>query len=286
MPDANREKPKAPREAATEIAKPVLKWAGGKARLVPRIVARLPPQIETYYEPFVGGAAVFFALHSENRFRRAVLSDRNKELVDVYRALKKDVRSVIKALGRHTYAPDAFYSVRAEDPTSLDLYERAARTIYLNKTGYNGLYRVNRAGEFNVPFGRYTNPNICDEPRLERAAAALKKVKLEVADFQTACAEAKAGDAVYFDPPYVPLSRTSSFTAYHHLAFGDAEHRRLAEVFATLAGRGVRVTLSNSDTPMTRKLFKGFRVEQIEVARAINSKGEKRGKVSEILASA
>lgn len=286
MPQAKRDKTPEARAADQEVARPVLKWAGGKAKLVPKILARLPTKIETYYEPFVGGAAVFFALSSEARFKRAVLSDRNSELVDVYKAIKKDVGALIKALGQHTYDRDAFYAVRAEDPSGLDLFERAARTIYLNKTGYNGLYRVNKSGGFNVPFGRYTNPNICDEPRLLRASAALKKVRLEVADFQAATSNAKAGDAVYFDPPYVPLSKTSSFTAYHHEAFNDAEHQRLADLFAMLAERGVTVALSNSDTPATRRLFKGFRVERIRVARPINSKSEKRGDVSEILASA
>lgn len=263
----------------------MLKWAGGKGRLVPRIIAQLPDKIQTYYEPFVGSAAVFFALASHRRFKRAVLSDQNRELVDVYRALQKDVSAVIKALAPHRYNRETFYRLREQEPSELDLAERAARTIYLNKAGFNGLYRVNRSGQFNVPFGRHTNPTICDEPRLTQAAALLKSVKLEVKDFETACTRAKSGDAVYFDPPYVPLSKTSNFTAYHHEAFDEVHHQRLADLFGRLADRGVSVVLSNSDTPLTRKLYNKWHLQKIMVARPINSKKTHRGDVPEILVS-
>lgn len=275
--------PKAPRSA--DRVRPLLKWAGGKSRLVPEILQRMPAQIETYYEPFAGSAAVFFALGSEGRFKRAVLSDQNRELIDVYRAIKRDVDAVIAALKEHVYDKEAFYRVRATNPQELDKFERAARFIYLNKTGFNGLYRVNRAGEFNVPFGRYTNPKICDEPRLRRCAEALKGARLLVSDFEQACEEAVAGDAVYFDPPYIPLSKTSNFIAYHNEAFEEPEHQRLAETFAGLIERGVRVVLSNSDTPATRKLYKAFKPSRILVARPINSKSSARGDVGEILVS-
>lgn len=265
------------------IARPVLKWAGGKGRLVPRIIAQLPEKIQTYYEPFAGSAAVFFALASQRRFKRAVLSDQNRELVDVYRALQKDVHAVIQALSPHRYSRETFYRLREQDPTQLDLAERAARTIYLNKTGFNGLYRVNRSGQFNVPFGRHVNPTICDEARLVQAAALLKSVKLEVQDFEAACLKAKSGDAVYFDPPYVPLSKTSNFTAYHHEAFDEVHHRRLADLFGKLVEREVGVVLSNSDTPLTRKLYGKWRPQKIMVARPINSKTTHRGDVPEIL---
>lgn len=264
-------------------ARPVLKWAGGKGRLLRPILERLPARIDTYYEPFVGSGAVFFALASERRFRKAVLSDQNPELIDVYRAIKQDVDSVIDALRQHRYERDAFYEVRAQDPRSLALPARAARTIYLNKTGYNGLYRVNRAGQFNVPFGRYKAPNLCDEPRLRRASQLLKSVKLEVQDFERACSGASAGDAVYFDPPYVPVSKTSSFTAYHHLAFDEPEHQRLAQLFARLARQKVASVLSNSDTPLTRTLYSRWKPEKIMVARPINSKSTHRGNVAELL---
>lgn len=266
-------------------AKPFLKWAGGKTRLAKEILQRLPSSIDTYYEPFVGSGAVFFALASEGRFRRAVLSDRNSELIDVYRALKRDVEQLIFELGKYTYDKDFYYEVRKRQPKELELFERAARTIYLNKTGFNGLYRVNRSGQFNVPFGRYQNPNFCDEPRLRAASAALKKAKLIVRDFESACKPAREGDAVYFDPPYVPLSSTSNFTAYHQDAFGEPEHQRLAKLFGTLAENGVAAVLSNSDTPLTRQLYKRWKPDSLSVLRMINSVTTRRGGVSEILVS-
>jgi DNA adenine methylase len=274
---------------APSALRPILKWAGGKSKLVPQILARLPETIATYHEPFVGGAAVFFALASRQRFKRAVLSDANQELVDVYRGVQKNVSAVIKLLSGYEqrHCRDVYYETREQTPSKLDLYERAARLIYLNKTGYNGLYRVNQSGQFNVPMGRYTNPTICDQPRLRAAARALKSVKLELGDFGRVLSDAQPGDAVYFDPPYVPLSKTSSFTAYHSEAFGDDEHRRLADVFALLTVRGIRAVLSNSNTPLTRKLYPSseFYVEHPLVARAINSKSALRGEVKELLVS-
>lgn len=264
-------------------ARPVLKWAGGKGRLVPKILRVLPEQIRTYYEPFVGSAAVFFALATERRFQNAVLGDQNPELINVYRALQTDVKGLIKALSRHRYDRDTYYELRDVDPLNLDVAERAARTIYLNKAGFNGLYRVNRSGQFNVPFGRHVNPTICDEPRLLRAADLLSSVTLQVADFATVCKAAKRKDAVYFDPPYVPLSKTSNFTAYHEKVFDDSEHQRLANLFGKLANKGVALVLSNSDTPLTRNLYAEWSVQKIMVSRPINSKTTHRGHVAEIL---
>lgn len=264
-------------------ARPVLKWVGGKSRLIQRILAHMPEKIGTYYEPFAGSAAVFFALAAERRFKRAVLSDQNRELIDVYRAIKRDVEAIIKLLGSYPYDKDFFYEIRANDPSDLELPERAARTIYLNKTGFNGLYRVNRSGRFNVPFGRHQNPNICDEARLRAAAQTLRRVRVEVKDFEHVSDRAERGDAVYFDPPYVPLSKTSNFTAYHHQVFDDEQHERLSRLFIQLAKQKVISVLSNSDTPRTRELYKGFKVERILVKRPINSKSSARGSVGEIL---
>jgi DNA adenine methylase len=268
----------------SERLRPVLKWAGGKSKLLPDILPRLPRSIETYYEPFIGGAAVFFALAAEGRFRRAVLGDTNPDLLAVYQALKSDVERVISVLRGYRHGEDEYYRIRAAKPRALP--ERAARIIYLNRTGYNGLYRVNRAGNFNVPFGRYVNPTICDTERLRAAARALTKVSIEQADFETLIAAAKPGDAVYLDPPYLPLSPTSSFTAYDRHAFGIAEHERLARAFTKLGRSGVCALLSNSDTAQTRALYRAHRVHTVYVARAINSKADQRGAVSEILVSA
>jgi DNA adenine methylase len=271
--------------------RPILKWAGGKSRLVARIVAHLPSQVQTYFEPFVGSGAVFFALASERRFQRAVLADINAELVDVYRGVRKDVSGVIKLLEgyRRRHDEEAYYRTRERDPRTLDLIERAARLIYLNKTGYNGLYRVNRSGRFNVPFGRYDNPAICDEPRLRAAAEALRRrgVSIETGDFQSVCESAARGDAVYFDPPYVPASRTANFTAYHRDSFGPDEHARLAQSFKRLTRKKVATVLSNSDAEATRRLYRapGIALDRVLVTRPINSKSSARGNVAELLVS-
>ena len=271
--------------------RPILKWAGGKTRLVPLILERLPSQIDTYYEPFVGGAAVFFALATQKRFKRAVLADKNRDLIDVYKGVKTDVDAVIALLQDYTRRHDAdtYYATRELDPKTLDLPERAARLIYLNKTGYNGLYRVNRAGQFNVPFGRYENPQICNEPRLRAAAAALRArgVSLKVADFERASEGAKPGDAVYFDPPYVPLTKTASFTGYHSESFGAEEHQRLANAFASLTRRKVAAVLSNSGGKETRRLYEGdgVDIDRVLVSRPINSKSTARGAVAELIVS-
>jgi DNA adenine methylase len=264
-----------------ERLRPVLKWAGGKSKLLCHILPRLPRRIATYYEPFLGGAAVFFALAAERRFERAVLGDTNPDLLAVYRALQVDVDAVIRTLRTYEHGEATYYRVRAEEPR--ELAERAARVIYLNRTGYNGLYRVNRSGKFNVPFGRYVNPNICDAERLRAAAVALRDVSIEQCDFEALMARAKHGDAVYLDPPYLPVSDTSSFTAYDRHVFGLREHERLARGFRELARRNVSAVLSNSDTPETRALYRDHRMQIVYAARAINSKAEKRGAVRELL---
>jgi DNA adenine methylase len=265
-----------------DFARPVLKWAGGKAKLAETICSLLPSQIDTYYEPFAGGAAVFFALAKQKRFRRAVLSDSNPELINVYEALKNDVAGVINALRSWPYDEEKFYYLRDQYRPRTAI-TRAARTIYLNKTGYNGLYRVNRSGQFNVPFGRHTNPTICDVLNLKRVSECLKHVELVVADFEDTCRRAVTGDAVYFDPPYMPLSATAYFTSYDKHPFGIAQHQRLAQVFGDLAERNVAAVLSNSDTPETEGLFRQWAVQRLQVPRAINSRATARGPVSELL---
>ena len=247
------------------------------------ILKRLPEQIETYYEPFVGGGAVFFALAREGRFRHAVLSDANPDLIDVYWAVQNEIEKLIGLLKklREGHCEAQYYAMREQRPRARA--QRAARIIYLNKTGYNGLYRVNRSGGFNVPYGRYAKPNICDEPNLRAAHEALRAASIEVADFEDVCARARPGDAVYLDPPYVPLSKTASFTAYDRNPFGMEEQTRLAGAFAALAERGVHGLLSNSATSVTRALYAKFQQETIRVARSINSRPDARGPVDELL---
>ena len=269
---------------ANRTPSPFLKWAGGKSQLLGDILRRLPSPITgTYIEPFVGGGAVFFELTRLKRLTRARLADANPELVDAYRAIRDHVEDVIVALGRHVNEEDHFYAVRAEDPATMPLAQRAARTLFLNRVGFNGLYRVNASGQFNVPFGRYKNPRICDPVGLRAASEALACAELTTADFADVCATAGPGDVVYLDPPYLPLSETANFTSYAKLAFGEPEHRRLAEVFGAAVDRGAYLLLSNSDVPLARKLFRGFKVVTVEATRSINSKGDRRGKVNEIL---
>jgi DNA adenine methylase len=267
----------------SERLRPILKWAGGKRSLVPRILEELPEQIGTYYEPFVGGAAVFLALAEAKRFRRAVITDKNAQLINLYTVVRDDLGKLLKKLEsfQDRTSEDDYYEIRAEKGGSK--IERAARLIYLNKTGYNGLYRVNSKGGFNVPYGRYKRPKIYDPERLAVAAGALQDITIEVADFEDACSEARRGDAVYLDPPYLPLSKTASFSAYHSEAFGLAEHQRLAKVFAKLLKRGVAAVLSNSATPETRALYQSFKCSDVSVRRPINSIASRRGAVSELL---
>ena len=268
--------------------KPVLKWAGGKRQLLehilPVVERSFPERIEKYYEPFAGGAAVFFALSARHKFERARLSDMNADLIRVYTELRDDAEQVIAELEKLValgFSKETYYDLRAKRPRKDSA--RAARLIYLNRTGYNGLYRVNSSGEFNVPYGSYKNPRILDRPRLLAAAEALQGVELAVEDFEASCTNAKRGDFVYFDPPYVPVSKTASFAAYHSVAFTGAEHARLAETFARLSKRGVKALLSNSDTPETRELYREFDTRTVQATRAINSNASGRGSVPELL---
>ena len=272
--------------------RPILKWAGGKRQLLEPILAfverAFPKPIDKYYEPFVGGAAVFFALVGSGKFERARLSDMNADLIRVYTALRDDAESVISELEKLValgLTQKAYYAVRemlrVKRPSKVSA--RAARLIYLNRTGYNGLYRVNSSGEFNVPYGRYKNPRVLDRSRLLAAAEALQGVELTVEDFEHSCRAAKRGDFVYFDPPYLPVSKTASFAAYQARGFALPEHERLAKTFAQLTRRGVSTLLSNSDTPETRQLYAAFDTHTVHASRAINSNPAKRGKVTEIL---
>lgn len=243
----------------------------------------LPKTFHRYFEPFVGGAAMFFDLRAQRPDMPAFLSDVNAELVSCYTAVRDDVEAVIRALGGHVYERDHYYAVRALDPADLPPAERAARTIFLNKTGYNGLYRVNRSGQFNVPFGRFTNPVFCDADNLRACARALRGVSIQHGDFSNVLKLAKKGDFVYFDPPYVPLSPTSDFTAYVPGGFGEGEQRELAKVFAKLAAKGVHVMLSNSDTKLVRELYAGFDIHVVYASRSVNSNAARRGKLAEVV---
>lgn len=270
------------------VARPFLKWAGGKTALLPEILPRLPKKIKTYYEPFVGGGAVFFTLAAKKRFERAVISDMNVDLIGTYIAIAQAEHHVIGRLEHHAkkHSEEHYYRVRSLDPRRMNgPVDRAARVIYLNRTCFNGLYRVNKKGQFNVPFGDYANPTICDGENIRAVAGVLQRkgVRLWRVDFAEVLESAREGDAVYCDPPYAPVSETSNFTAYVAGGFASVEQERLRNVAVKLVNRGVHVLLSNSDTPFVRRLYKGFKIERVEAPRRINSKGGKRGNVGELL---
>ena len=285
-----------------EKPRPIVKWAGGKRRLLSQYEAHFPVEYNNYFEPFVGGAAVFFhlcptgapggggcnrsPLEGCNRgSRQSYLTDVNGELINLYKQVQKKPAPLLIALERHQamHSKEHYYHVRSQSPSQLNPVERAARLIYLNRTCFNGLYRVNSSGGFNVPIGRYKNPTILQPERLMRAHQTLQGVKLAVEPYLKAVTRAQAGDFVYFDPPYWPLSVSSSFTSYAQGNFGESDQRSLAQIFASLAERGVKVALSNSKTPLIEELYRNFPQITVHAARCINSRGDQRNAIEELL---
>jgi DNA adenine methylase len=278
-------------DAVAPSPKPFVKWVGGKRRLVPELLRQAPRSFGRYHEPFVGGGALFFGLAERHARadRWANLSDTNLRLVRTWRAIRDDVEGVVARLRDYaeSHDKDQYYSVRALSVDGMeDDADVAAWFIYLNKTGFNGLYRVNRRGLFNVPMGRYKNPNICDDENLRVCSRALAGVDIRHEGFDAVTERAEPGDFVYFDPPYVPVSDTANFTAYTRSGFGPAEQEKLRDVARRLKDNGVRVIVSNSDTAPVRSLYRrGFRQRQVLVGRAINSKATARGAVPELIIS-
>ncbi|MHA1224252.1 MAG: DNA adenine methylase [Candidatus Heimdallarchaeaceae archaeon] len=261
---------------------PVVKWAGGKRGLLKEYKAFFPRTFKKYYEPFFGGGAVFFYLFTRDKISTAKISDINKEIMNMYVVIKNKVEELIEELksGKYVNEKDVFYRIRAEEPT--DPVIRAARLIYLNRTCYNGLYRVNKQGKFNVPFGRYPkNVRIFDEQNLRNVSESLKNVELSSEDFEEAVKDAQEGDFVYFDPPYVPLTKTADFTDYTSEGFGLKEQERLAKVFKELNERGCLVMESNSSAPIIWKLYAGFIINEVHAKRFISSDPNGRGGVKE-----
>ncbi len=269
------------------VPRPFLKWAGGKTQLLSQFQALYPHprSIRRYIEPFVGSGAVFFKIRRLTDPREVLLADNNEELITVYVAVRDHVEEVIEALRRHKalHSKEHYYKVRAQNPGRMSPTARAGRLIYLNKTCFNGLYRVNSKGGFNVPMGRYQDPPILDAENLRAAGRALKRVGLKTAHFRETLDAARKGDFIYFDPPYHPLSKTSFFTSYTQGAFTSSDQEDLAEVYSILAGRGCRVMLSNSDCPFIRSLYEGFDIRSVSARRNINSKAEKRGRIGEVV---
>ncbi len=275
-----------PDRPADPAATPFVKTVGGKRQLLPELRRHVPESFGRYFEPFVGGGALFFDLVAAGRPGPAWLSDTNRDLAIAYGVVKSDVDALVEALRAHAesharYPGPYYYAVRADAP--VDRVAVAARAIYLNKTCFNGLHRVNRAGKFNVPMGRYVNPAICDEPNLRAVSMALQRAEVHAVDFQSA-AVAEEGDFVYFDPPYWPASATSHFTGYTADGFTAADQQRLRDVALAMKRRGVRVLLSNADVPPVRALYAdGFECRRVDARRNVNSKPGKRGVVGELL---
>ena len=270
-------------------ATPFVKWAGGKRQLLTELCSHIPSKFGTYYEPFVGGGAMAFALLSENRRARYSLSDLNSDLIITYVTVRDRVEELISSLRRHAkhYAVDPrvyYYTTRSSTPRSQ--VEKASRLLFLNKTCFNGLYRVNSNGRFNVPIGSYTNPNIVNEGALRSASNTLRSnnISIRCCDFTAVLRTAKRGDFVYFDPPYRPLSKTASFTSYTRMDFGISDFARLADTCEKLAKRGCYVLLSNSDVNDVRTRFDDdWSIDTLSAQRMINSNAKFRSGFKELL---
>jgi DNA adenine methylase len=263
-----------------EIAlKPFMKWAGGKRQLLPQLKENAPPKYGTFFEPFVGGGALFFAIQPS----RAVIGDVNEELINAYTEIRDNPLGLLHLLSDFKNEESFYYETRSLDPTKMTSVEKAARTIYMNKTCFNGLYRVNKSGKFNVPFGRYKNPRYADSNLLNAISNYLKGVEIVLGDFSWVLKKAKKGDFIYFDPPYHPLNETSHFTSYTKYGFGRDEQVILRDTFKELSDRGVCCLLSNSYCDFILDLYEDFAINTVMANRSINSKAEGRGKIKEVL---
>ena len=263
--------------------KPFVKWAGGKRQLIPEIEKHLPEKFSSYYEPFLGGGALLFHLLSENKNLKGYVSDLNSDLILAYVTIRDNLDGLLKSLQKHSdnYFSDSksyYYLIRETNPKNQ--IEKVSRLLFLNRTCFNGLYRVNSKGKFNVPLGRYSNPNIVQEENLHSVNEFLNqnKIIIKCQDFSPTVEKVKKGDFVYFDPPYQPVSKTANFTSYTNSNFGLNDLKRLAKVSNQLTKKGVNVLLSNSSSKQVRELFssKDWKIFEIEANRAINSDSNKR----------
>ena len=264
-----------------------LKWAGGKLQLIEQFKNLFPHKFHNYYEPFIGSGAVFFYVKSKLKPNKVILSDTNEELINCFLIVRDKPSELVELLlnYRKKHSKEYYYAVRSIESNRLDSVNRAARLIYLNKTCFNGLYRVNSKGHFNVPFGDYESPSIFDKTTLFQASQLLQGVDLQVMTFEKVLDFAGKDDFVYLDPPYIPLSKTSSFTRYSKCDFSMTEQKQLSEVFETLDSRGCFVMLSNSDHALTRELYRHYKKNTVVVRakRMINSVGSKRGAINELI---
>jgi len=264
---------------------PILKWVGGKRQLMKEIIKYIPNDYNTYYEPFVGGGAVLFSLQPEN----AVINDINSELINVYKVIKNNLIELLEDLKKHKNNEKYFYKIRELDRSSeyneLSNVERASRIIFLNKTCYNGLYRVNSLGYFNAPFGKYKNPKIINEKRLFAIHDYFNNnnIKILNTNYYEALKDISKNDFVYFDPPYHPISESSSFTNYSKDGFDENDQIKLKKVCDELNSKGVKFLLSNSNSKLIKELYKDYKIEYVNAKRNINSKASKRGAIKEVL---
>ena len=254
-------------------AKPILKWAGGKTQMLNDLLPKVPSSYGRYIEPFFGGGALFFALRPEN----AIIADSNPELVNMYRQVANNLDDVIDYLKKYKNTSEMFYQVRALEWTELPPAEAAARTIYLNRTCFNGLYRVNRKGQFNVPYGKYVNPKICDEENLHAVSKALQKAEIVCGDYLLVLEHyAKPGDFIFLDPPYLPISEYSDFKRYTKEQFYEEDHVELAKMVMRLHEMGCSVVLTNSNHPLVHELYSPFKIDVIQTKRHISCNGKSR----------
>ena len=267
-------------------AAPVVKWVGGKRQLLPQILPLIPKRMTAYCEPFLGGGAVLFALQP----RRALVNDLNQDLITVYRVIREDADALIDHLSRHENTPEYFYRIRDLDRdkdayAALSDVEKASRLLYLNKTCYNGLFRVNASGAFNSPYGHYRRPNIVNEQTIRGVSRYFNSCDITFfsGDFASVLEQVPKGGFVYLDPPYDPVSDTASFTGYNRGGFGREEQVRLKECCDALTARGVKFLLSNSATPFIRELYGSYRVSIVQARRAVNSVASRRGAIEEVL---
>jgi DNA adenine methylase len=273
--------------AENKLVVPFLKWAGGKRQLMPEIREMLPDGVTThpYYEPFIGGGALFFELLP----KRAVINDYNEELINVYTVIRDNPSELIEDLKRHKNTAEYFYKIRAIDRqplfSNLTRIERASRIIYLNKTCYNGLYRVNNAGEFNSPFGRYKNPNIVNEPVIKAVSKYLNSSQIQISscDYALILKDIPTDSFVYLDPPYHPISESSSFTGYVQGGWDEGDQLRLRDVCNRLRDNGIKFLLSNSASDFIREIYSDYNIHIVQAKRSVNSNSSRRGQVDEFL---
>ncbi len=269
------------------ILAPILKWVGGKRQLLNEITPLIPKRITTYVEPFLGGGAVLFNLQP----KKAIINDFNKDLINVYRVVRDSPQELLDILKKHdkNNCEDYYYEIRAldrfENYNKISNLEKAARIIYLNKTCYNGLFRVNQAGQFNSPYGKYRNPNIVNEPVILAMSNYFNdnNIKIMEGDYREALKNIRKGAFVYFDPPYMPISSSSSFTGYTENGFNKKDQEELKIECDKLNDRGINFMLSNSAHPYILELYKDYEINIVKARRSINSKGNKRGEINEVL---